>query len=324
MVALALFASAAMAQPKSEGRADALFREARALMKAGDFESACPKLEESYRLDPAAGTAVNLGDCFEKTGKVGSALLAYQDARKLILAGDPRIKPMEAQIAILDGRAPRVTITRATGAPRGTKVKLDGRNIDAADFGKALVVNPGRVVIAVVAPGRERALHELRLEEGQSRKVVAEVGEPLDDSPETEATPTSQDTDPEVAPSTKVDSSDTGGSQRMVGYIMGGAGVIALGVGTAFWLRASSKDEEATDAGCTSTTCPAGRPQELSDSADGARRTANWSAGLGALALVGGVVLVLTSPSGKEDAARLRLSPGVMFGGAGAELGGTW
>lgn len=317
LVAFALLANAAMAEPGDEGKADALFREARALMKAGDCEQACPKLEESYRLDPAAGTAVNLGDCFEKTGKVGSALLAYRDARSLISATDPRVKPVEAQIAVLEGRAPRLTITRAPGAPRGTKVKLDGRSIDAADFGKVLVVNPGRVVIAVEAPGREQALHELRLAEGQSRKVVAEVGEPIDDAP---------DRDPAPAPKvrTHTNSSESAGSQRTIGFIVGGAGVVALGVAGVFWLRASSKDQEATDAGCTSTTCPAGHPQELSDSADDARRTANWSAGLGALALAGGAVLVLTAPSGKEGGARLRFSPGVMFGGTGAKLGGTW
>ena len=94
-----LLVGAASAQPRDVTRADALFREGRALMKKGDYATACPKLEESYRLDPAAGTGINLGDCFEKQGKVASALLAYQAARALLQPGDPRIGPVEKEIS---------------------------------------------------------------------------------------------------------------------------------------------------------------------------------------------------------------------------------
>ena len=36
--------------------ADALFKEGRALLDAKKFDEACPKLAESQRLDPGAGT----------------------------------------------------------------------------------------------------------------------------------------------------------------------------------------------------------------------------------------------------------------------------
>src|SRR4051794_22044859 len=60
-------------------RAEALFRDARDLLARGEFEAACPKLEESQRLDPAPGTEFNLARCYELTGRLASAWGAYAD-----------------------------------------------------------------------------------------------------------------------------------------------------------------------------------------------------------------------------------------------------
>jgi len=51
--ALCLHASSALADDTA---GDRLFREARALMLGGRFAEACPKLEESQRLEPRVGT----------------------------------------------------------------------------------------------------------------------------------------------------------------------------------------------------------------------------------------------------------------------------
>jgi hypothetical protein len=59
-------AGPAFAQPSPSDRASALFTEARTLIKTGDYVSACPKLAESMRLDPARGTLMNLADCEAK------------------------------------------------------------------------------------------------------------------------------------------------------------------------------------------------------------------------------------------------------------------
>ena len=64
----------------SQAAAQALFDEARSLMNAGKFAEACPKFAESERLDPGAGTLLNLANCYEKGGQTASAWVTFKDA----------------------------------------------------------------------------------------------------------------------------------------------------------------------------------------------------------------------------------------------------
>src|SRR3954470_4044560 len=45
--------------------AQALFDQAKELLARDNVTGACPKLEESQRLDPTSGTLINLADCYE-------------------------------------------------------------------------------------------------------------------------------------------------------------------------------------------------------------------------------------------------------------------
>ncbi len=56
-----------------QDRARTLFHEGRELARAGDYEHACPKLEESRRLRPGVSTDFNVADCWEHTGRLESA-----------------------------------------------------------------------------------------------------------------------------------------------------------------------------------------------------------------------------------------------------------
>src|SRR4051812_29447781 len=71
------FPSAALAQATAKSgdaaAAQALFYEARTLAQKSHFAEACPKFEESLRLDYGIGTEFNLADCNEHVGKIASA-----------------------------------------------------------------------------------------------------------------------------------------------------------------------------------------------------------------------------------------------------------
>jgi hypothetical protein len=67
-VALTLLLSSVVAKAgpgEDKAAADALFKAGRTLVKQGKFSEACPKLEASHKLDPATGTLLALGDCYE-------------------------------------------------------------------------------------------------------------------------------------------------------------------------------------------------------------------------------------------------------------------
>ena len=83
---LALAPSSARAQ---DANAEELFRRAKALMTANKHAEACPMLEESYRLEKAMGTLLNLALCHEKIGKVASAWVEFRAVEQQARAASP-------------------------------------------------------------------------------------------------------------------------------------------------------------------------------------------------------------------------------------------
>jgi tetratricopeptide (TPR) repeat protein len=63
-------------------RATKLFDEARALLAQGKIAEACPVFEQSYALEPAPGTGLNVADCAERAGDVARARKLYEDAAR--------------------------------------------------------------------------------------------------------------------------------------------------------------------------------------------------------------------------------------------------
>lgn len=61
-------------------QADALFKQGRAQMAAGNLEAACTAFDSSQQLDPAVTTLLNLADCREKRGQLATAWGLFVEA----------------------------------------------------------------------------------------------------------------------------------------------------------------------------------------------------------------------------------------------------
>lgn len=170
----ALLVPAALRAASDEAGARVLFFEARKLAAAGDYAAACPKFEDSYRLDPGIGTSFNLADCYEHSGRVASAWARFLDVAAATKAAGQldRERVARARAAALEPKLARMTLQVEAKAP-GLSVVRDGIAMDAAAWGVAVPVDPGPHVIEASAPGRVVWKSTVTVHEGPDAVTVA-------------------------------------------------------------------------------------------------------------------------------------------------------
>ena len=81
LLLLSLSTSLAFAQGKDPAGAEKLYDDGVKLLTAGDWPAACAKFEQSFSLDAAPGTLLNLASCAEHDGKIALAWSRLKDAR---------------------------------------------------------------------------------------------------------------------------------------------------------------------------------------------------------------------------------------------------
>ncbi len=294
--------------------AQALFEQARKLMDEGSYDDACPKLVESQRLDPATGTLLNLGICYDKAGKTASAWDAFKQALasaqregRADRAGfaQKHIEQIEPRLSTL------MVVVPDDERPDGMDVTVDGVALGHAAWGAPIPMDPGKHVVRVTATGRRPWVTDVVLGSEADRKVVTIT--PLEPVAEAPPPPPSG---PDVAP--PVDAS--GGSATM-GYVVGGAGVVFLGVGAYFGLRAFSSWSDRED------HCVGGCDATAVTKAEDTNRFANYAnvaVPLGLLGIGVGTYLVVTAPGEQERPAKYRVQPAVARDGVSLCVGGAF
>src|SRR5689334_5813891 len=71
---------AAEPNPTQVAASTALFNEGRSLMATGRFDAAAERFRGAQALTPGVGILLNLGECYEKTGRLASAFGSYSEA----------------------------------------------------------------------------------------------------------------------------------------------------------------------------------------------------------------------------------------------------
>jgi hypothetical protein len=313
VVACITFVSAARgdASTQDQALAEALFREGKRLVSSGSIPEACAKFAESQRLDPRTGTLLYLATCHEQQGKTASAWAEYnevaeqsshqkQSDRAALARG--RLVALEPKLSRLVVKAP---------ATRGVSITLDGHALNPAALGTPLPVDPGTHTIAAAAPGKKAWTVGVEIAPGSS---TSEVGvPPLDDEAAPVVTPApapAQQSTPHADDAPTTD----GSSARTIGMVVGGAGVVALGIGSYFGLHAAAQRRDA-DTMCVGTACTQAGLDEHANSRTSAL-VSTVAFAIGIPAVVAGAWLFFTSPRPGARTATTRIAPAIAPGSA--------
>jgi hypothetical protein len=280
-----------------EAAADALFDSARTAMARRDFDRACEQFRASDKLDPAAGTEMNLADCEEKRGHLASAWELFRMVEEKLNPSDERVAVAHGRAQALQARVPRLTLELAAGSPKNSSVRDGSVELGSATFGIALPIEPGSHELVVSAPGFAERTFQIQLAEGEVRSLVVSPGAPVSPGAAPLAGPSPAATRSPEQPAR------TGSSGRTLGFVLGGVGVAGLGVATITSLMVVSK-KSTVDAGCQPDKSCTSSALDAAHSGRTLEIVSNVGWVVGAAALGAGAYFLLTSgPSTKPSTA---------------------
>jgi hypothetical protein len=288
--------------------AQSLFDDAKALMNAGRAAEACPKLEESQRLDPGSGTLANLAKCYEQTGRLASAWSTYLEAAVAAkAAGNPdRESGARTRAAALAPRVSKLLVGVAPDARvAGLSITRDGVAVGPPQWGVAIPLDEGEHTVVAVAPGFVE-WRTVAVVHGEGTTTQITVPRLLVDQ-----------TAGAVPPPEQAGKRTTGlGTQRIVAISAAGVGVIGLTLGTIFGVKAMS-DHSESEKYCSGGNCTDPRGVTAGNDARSAGNIATIGMIVGGVALAGGVTLWFTAPKSKPSAE-------VAVGPAGLMVKAAW
>ena len=268
----------AFADGANKAAADQLFDDAKKLMDTGNFKEACPKLEESQRLDPGEGTYLRLAFCYENLGRLATAWSMYREglANAKKANNTQRMEFATKQIAGVEPRLSKVTVV-VTTAGDGLEVKWDGAPFVA---GSAVPVDGGSHTLTVSAPGKKTWETKVDVAAEKDSKTVTVP--PLEDGP---------------APTTIT---ATSSKTPTLAYVALGAGAVFLGGAILGQVEARSANDD-RKAACADQLTP------VCDDT-GKSKIKTWetisfvSAGLSVVSFGVGIYLFASKPSSSGEA----------------------
>lgn len=293
--------SAAGAQSEATSAAQALFDEAKALVANDRSAQACPKFEESQRIEPSAGTLLNLADCYERTQRLASAWARYIDAAAASATTNPeREQVARERAAALAPRLSRVVIMVAPASRTlpGLEIRRDGALVGQPAWDTALPIDAGQHRITATALGRRAFESTVTITiEGQTTTISV---------PELSALPLASSTPP---PSHQAGRAGLGPA-RTTAVIAGGVGIVGMSLGAAYGLISISKHDEAAKY-CEGSACTDQRGVDAGDAARSAGTISTVAMIVGALGLATGATLWLTAPKTSGETGKAKLGLGV-------------
>ena len=287
------------------------YRSADSYYRQGKYADALREFRESYRLSQKVDLLYNIGQVYERMGKLAEAIKTYGEYLNRSKRDEPALR---SKIANLEATL-HSTSVEILSPVEGATVVVDGKQVGNTPLSNAVKVTPGSHRIKVTKAGYAPFSAYVAVAAGSSVRVQADLerrsGTP---QPATIATPTT----PTTAPSgtgTAASSQKRGRSLWTWIALGGGTGLVALGLIAGSVAMNKAKDAQ-TSSDSTATTA-----KQLALTSDLA-----LVAGVAALA-TGAVLFFLDRPTKNENEHAQRSSRMAIFPAVtpqGASVGALW
>lgn len=322
----------AVAQPSNVALADSLFEEARKLIQEGKVAEACPRYAESYKLDPGGGTAIALANCYDRLGWIASSVTMYRDA--LVIAerevNKKRIAVIQGELKRLEPLVPKLKLQLSSTlkGTEGLQIKLDGNPFPLIAVDTARPIDPGEH--RIVVQGTNKAPKETLVTVAADGRSYSVVLSELDDLPSeapprasASAAPTTSAAPPPPPPPPATTMAPA--VQRpMLGWVLGGVGVLGLGVGATAGVLALKNSQDANRL-CPGTTCAVSEGVSLDKTARRQALISDIAFAVGVVGLgAGGYLLLFASPSQAASGGGVRVGGMVAPGGGFVGVQRAW
>jgi len=266
--------------------ADELFEQGIELESKGNIAEACAKFEESRQLAPRPGTLYYLGECYAKSGRRASARAMFLDAADAAALAKDQEGALKARQKA-DALLPVAKLVLAVKEPiDGLEVTIDGKAIGRSSWSTELPVDSGKHTIRATGPGKEPWENVVTVD-ADGVRVDVEI------------------------PALATQKNAGLGRQKIAALVVGGAGIVSLGIGGAFGIKAIvCKGDKAV--------CPR---------SDFDTFTSGANAGflIGGVAIAGAAVLWLTAPAKKTtQVTTIQFVPVFGAGSTGGVLVGSF
>ena len=331
--ALALSITATdLAFADSTSTAENLFQQGLEAMKRNQFKEACDAFAGSNEADASPGTEINLALCNEKQGKIASAWGWYRTAAGLaeIKNQKERAELARAEAVKLEPKLHKLVIS-VKYPSEGLLVTRNSSAVPSAALGTEDPIDPGDYLVEVKAKGKKPWKQRVHIAAGPG---VDRVEVPaLEDAP-VEATPVGGTAGSDYTP--PAGGGRDGTVQRNIGFVVGGAGIVAAVVAVGVEFLAIHEDDKRKEFDAQIAVLPAGDTANRTslETSSSSRKSAAKSdeliaigVGAGAVVLIGvGITLILTAPSSSKsaDLTKPRLYPLLGNGTTGFGLTGSF
>ena len=249
------------------------------------------------------------------------------DARKALAAcavatcGADIKDTCEKRIAEINGALPTIIFSPKDGAGNdlaGVKASMDGAVLTESLDGRPFTVDPGKHTFKFEVTGQAPVEKDFVLSENEKDRREQIVIGPAPAANPTATAPTT----PTQAANTHTPPVSSGPPLKTIGYVVGGAGLVGIVIGSIFGIEAISQNNAAN---CDANSyCQ--NPQSRT-SAQGSATVSTVGFIAGGVLLAGGVVLVLAAPKESKGApvtGRWEAGPMIASGTGGLLLRGSW